>query len=128
MDLTPAIPADRQVIDGYGDGGFRIAKTRHDGAVIVTALKASAWAPKTVDELDAAAAQAVVDAVGGEAEVLLFGAGARLVPPPKAFASALRDAGLRIEPMDTGAACRTYNVLLSEDRRVAAALLPVADA
>ena len=124
MDLTPAIPADRQVIDGYGDGGFRIAKTRYDGAVIVAPLETTRWTNAAA--LDADAAAAVVAALKGVADVVLFGTGARLAHPPKAFAAALRDAGLRIEPMDTGAACRTYNVLLSEDRRVAAALLPIA--
>lgn len=126
MDLTPAIPADRQVIDGYGDGGFRIAKMRYDGAVIVAPLRTTPWTK--AEALDEASAAAVVDALQGEVEVLLFGTGAQLRHPPKPFAQTLRSAGLRIEPMDTGAACRTYNVLLSEDRRVAAALLPIAAA
>ncbi|MEM6491645.1 MAG: Mth938-like domain-containing protein [Pseudomonadota bacterium] len=123
MDVTPAIPADRQVIDGYGDGGFRIAKTRHNGPVIVGSTATTAWPEGAT--LDEAAAAAVVAAVGGAADVVLFGAGPVLTPPPMAFRSALKTAGLRIEPMDTGAACRTFNVLLSEDRRVAAALLPI---
>ena len=58
--------------------------------------------------------------------VLLLGCGARMVLVPPALREALRAAGVVIEPMDTGGACRTYNVLLAEDRQVAAALLPVA--
>lgn len=58
-------------------------------------------------------------------EFLLLGSGARMQLLPKALRQGLRDAGLVVEVMDTGAACRTYNVLLAEGRRVGAALLPV---
>ena len=57
-------------------------------------------------------------------ELLLLGCGRRMAPPPSGLRQALRQAGIVLEVMDTGAACRTYNVLLSEERRVAAALLP----
>jgi len=57
-------------------------------------------------------------------DVLLLGLGARVRPIPPEVRSALKQAGIVIEAMDTGAACRTYSVLLAEDRRVAAALLP----
>jgi uncharacterized protein len=58
-------------------------------------------------------------------EVLLLGCGLRLIQPGPAFRAELKALGVVVEPMDTGAACRTYNVLLSEDRRVAAALIAV---
>jgi uncharacterized protein len=59
----------------------------------------------------------------GDVEILILGTGARMAPVPSAIRLALKRAGIAVEPMDTGAACRTYNVLVAEDRRVAAALL-----
>jgi uncharacterized protein len=61
----------------------------------------------------------------GEVEILLLGCGQRMAPVPRALREGLRAAGVVIEPMDTGAACRTYNVLMAEGRRVAAALIAV---
>jgi uncharacterized protein len=58
-------------------------------------------------------------------EILLVGCGQRLMPLPLALKTALRERGIGADPMGTGAACRTYNVLMSEGRRVAAALIPV---
>ena len=60
----------------------------------------------------------------GGIEILLIGCGRRMVPLPKVLREELRAAGIVADAMDTGAACRTYNILLAEDRRVAAALLP----
>jgi uncharacterized protein len=59
----------------------------------------------------------------GEIDILILGTGARMGPVPGALRVALKQSGVVIEPMDTGAACRTYNVLIAEDRRVAAALI-----
>ena len=70
-----------------------------------------------------AASLAPVIARGG-IQILLLGCGRRMQPVPQAVRQALRQAGIVVDAMDTGAACRTYNVLLAEDRRVAAALLP----
>src|SRR5690242_10366046 len=69
--------------------------------------------------------EASFDAVArrGDVEILILGTGARMAPVPSAIRLALKRAGIAVEPMDTGAACRTYNVLVAEDRRVAAALL-----
>ena len=64
-------------------------------------------------------------AVAPAVEFLVIGCGARAMLVPPALRQELRDAGLRLDAMDTGAACRTYNVLLAEDRRVAAALIPL---
>jgi uncharacterized protein len=58
-------------------------------------------------------------------EILLFGGGRSLVPVADAIRAVLHEAGIAIEPMDTGAACRTYSVLVAEERRVAAALIAV---
>ena len=60
-----------------------------------------------------------------DVELVLLGCGVKMALPPKALKQALKDKGIALEPMDTGAACRTYNVLLADGRRLAAALLPV---
>jgi uncharacterized protein len=128
MDLTPHIPADRQVIESYGRGGFRVSGINHAGAVIVFPETTVAWAPVSVLEITAESLAAVSARAGTEqaVEILLIGCGARMVPLPQGLRAALRANGVAIEPMDTGAACRTYDVLMAEGRRVAAALLPPA--
>ena len=104
-------------IDGYGPGFFRIGGEILQGGVIVTASGARIWTGM--------GDPAPLLALGGEIDVLLVGTGEELAPPPAAFREALDGAGIAIEPMATPAAARTYNVLLSEGRRIAAALLPV---
>lgn len=123
-DITPLIPEDRKVIDGYGGYGFRISRERFEGSVIVFPDRVVAW---TV--ADAATLQlddlAPVMAAVPPPDILLLGCGPRAALIPAALRRALRARGPVLEPMDTGAACRTYNVLLAEERRVAAALIAV---
>lgn len=119
-----------QVIESYRGGGFRISGVRHEGSVLVFRERTHAWpilAHETID-IDALA-WAVAAGMAAEAmpvELLLLGCGARLLPPPIALRRRLKEIGVALEPMDTGAACRTYNVLAAEERRVAAALIAVA--
>jgi uncharacterized protein len=122
MDVTPLIPADRQVIEAYGPSGFRVSGVAHQGAILVFPDATRAWAPETVAEVDAASLAAVV--AHGGVEILLVGCGRRMALLSKELRAKLRQSGIVVDAMDTGAACRTYNVLLAEDRRVAAALLP----
>ncbi len=123
-DITPIIPSDRQVIDGYGEGQFCVSGQWRKGAVIVLPDRTLAW-----DATDFAALTvghfAPVIAAEPRVELLLLGSGPRMQLLPKALRQALREAGLVVEVMDSGAACRTYNVLLAEARRIGAALLPV---
>jgi len=123
MDVTPAIPADRQVIDSYGDGGFHISGVAYTGSVIVFPAAVQDWPVARFADVDDAALEPLVAA--DEVEILLLGCGARLELVPRELRATLRAAGIALEAMDTGAACRTYNVLLSEERRVAAALIAV---
>jgi len=122
MDVTPLIPGGRQVIESYGPGGFRITGVAHAGAVLVFPERTLPWTADRFAAVDLAALQPVV--AHGAIEILLLGCGARLEPLPPALRQALRAHGIGVDAMDTGAACRTYNVLLAEDRRVAAALIP----
>ena len=123
MDVTPLIPQGRQIIEAYGEGGFRISGQRVEGSVIVFTDKVVAW----VGDLSANSLLEVSAAgKAGSVELLLVGTGAHMTQIDRTLRQALRAAGVVVEPMDTGAACRTYNVLMAEGRRVAAALIAVA--
>lgn len=122
MDVTPLVPSGAQIIQAYADGTFRISGTVHDGAVIVFPDHTVNWTVSTdmgVDDFAPLLARA------SELDVVLLGLGAGVANPPFELRRALKDRGLTVDFMDTGAACRTYNVLMAEGRRVAAALLPV---
>ena len=123
MDVTPLIPVGRQYIEGYGGGRFRISGVVHDGAVLVLRDRTVVWPVADLASVTADSLAPVIEA--GDVNVLLLGCGRRMAPVPTALRERMRAAGIVIEPMDTGGACRTYNVLLAEDRQVAAALLPV---
>ena len=82
------------------------------------------WSIADPNDLSLAALEIVFQA-DPAVEVLLFGCGPRMTLVKPSLRQAIRDNGVAMDPMDTGAACRTYNILLSEGRRVAAALIPV---
>ncbi|WP_142850644.1 Mth938-like domain-containing protein [Telmatospirillum sp. J64-1] len=124
MDITPVVPGDRQLIQGYGEGGFRISGVRHEGSVLVHPFATLAWPVSGMEEVSAESLMPLRDAEP-RIEILLIGCGERTAMLPRALRESFRSVGIVIEGMDTGAACRTYNVLLSEERRVAAALLAI---
>jgi uncharacterized protein len=124
MGATPPVPAGRRLIESYGGGGFRIAGEAHRGAVLVLPDRVLGWGIAAIAEMTAESLAPVV-AVAPQPEILLIGCGVRAVFVAPALRQSLRDAGVTIDAMDTGAACRTYNVLLAEERRVAAALIAV---
>jgi uncharacterized protein len=111
-------PSERQVIQSYGEGGFRISNLRHLGAILVTATRTSAWTDAQIATLDPSL-------VPGDIDVLVIGCGTRASFVSPATREAFKRRGIALEVADTPAACRTYNILLAEGRRVAAALLPV---
>ena len=124
MDVTPLLKAGQQIIQSYADGGFRVSGQVYKGGVLVWPDKTVPWVLSSFAALQVSNFSPVYDH-DPLPDVVLFGTGATqqfLVP---ALRQALRDKGLVIEVMDTGAACRTYNVLLAEGRRVVAAMLPV---
>ncbi len=104
-------------IDGYGPGFFRVADQVYDGALILLPAKIQSWQGLT----DSAPLLAAADLY----DVLFVGTGASHLPLSPEFVGAFDKLGLGVEAMATPAACRTYNVLLSEGRRIAAALLPI---
>lgn len=124
MDLNPRLAPGRQLIQAYGDGGFVIAGQRWLGSVLVFPETTLAWGCADIDRLGLDSLGPVI-AAAPIPELLLVGCGPALRQLPPTLRAALAAAGLRVETMDTGAACRTFNVLLTEERRVAAALLAV---
>lgn len=117
--------AGRHQIEGYGAGGFRFAGLSHKGSIIVTADGVHAWAATEIADIVPGALGPVLDMAPGRIELLLIGTGERLHPLPEPVRARLKRAGIRCDPMATGAAARTYNILVSERRLVAAALLAV---
>ena len=114
----------RAPIDAYGDGGFRFAGMSHRGSLLILPSGMRAWPPASIAEIESSSF-APVFAEQAAIGLLLYGTGARQVFPS---ADIRRDFVLHkitLEAMDTGAAVRTYNVLLDEGRDVAAALLAV---
>jgi uncharacterized protein len=116
--LQPALV--KQQIERYGAGGFRISGIVYSGPVLVFPDSTIAWEPASVS---LEGLQPVI--AHGEIELVLIGLGRRGAPAAPALRAALKAHGIGVEAMDTGAACRTYNLLLAEDRLVAAALLPL---
>ncbi len=111
-------------IDAYGNGGFRFAGMSHRGSLLLLPSGVHAWPVIGFDGLAAADFARVF----GEAETidfLLLGTGSRQHFPSTEIRDAFAAADLGLEMMNTGAACRTYNVLLAEQRAVAAALIAV---
>ncbi|UWQ05477.1 Mth938-like domain-containing protein [Aliiroseovarius crassostreae] len=103
-------------VDGYGPGFFRVGGEVIRGPILLTAEKVISWDNEDVTPLAALA---------GRIDVLFYGTGAEIAHAPTPLREALEAAGIGMEPMATAAACRTYNVLLAEGRRIALAALPV---
>ena len=116
---------DAPTIDAYGGGGFRLAGERHEGSVLILRDEALPWSVTTLAELTLETLQPVLDAGAAEVEFVLLGTGARSALPPREVRERLRAAGIGLEFMDTPNAARIYNLLTSEGRRLAAALIAV---
>ena len=114
----------RHLIDAYGAGGFRFADMSHRGSILVLPSGIHAWNARSPADFTRDAFAPVL-AEAAAIELLLIGTGPTIAALPEPLRRVLREAGLRVDPMATGAAARTYNVLAAEDRRVAAALLAV---
>jgi uncharacterized protein len=121
MEPAPNPASGRQVIERYSAAGFRINGVVFGGPVLVLPDRTIVWedAAPTLEALAPALAQ-------GGFELILLGLGRRGAPAAPALRAALKARGVGVEAMDTGAACRTYNLLAADDRLVAAALLPLA--
>ncbi len=117
MRLTEVSYGSARPVDGYGPGFFRVAGVVLRGPCLVTPWDAGPWGGWA----DTAAPLTLA----GRIDVLFVGTGAEIAPAPAGFRQAMEAAGIGVEVMNSPAACRTYNVVLSEGRRIALALIPV---
>jgi uncharacterized protein len=122
-EAIPFLPGRHQ-IDAYGNGGFRFGGMSHRGSILALPSGMRAWPVASIAEIDAAALAPIL-AESGAIEILLLGTGIDPAFIGEQVRAPLAAAGIRLDAMQTGAAARTYNVLLAEDRRVAAALIAV---
>lgn len=111
-------------IDAWGGGGFRVAGVWRPGSLLILDDQPRDWAVSALSDLTPEAF-AEVFAAGGAGEFVLLGTGLNNALPPRPVRDALKAAGVGLEFMSTEAAARTYNVLASEGRRLAAALIAV---
>jgi uncharacterized protein len=112
-------------IDAYGEGGFKFGGMSHRGSLLALPSGVYAWDAATPADIDEASLARLFEEAPGSVEHLLIGTGLDLIPLRPALQNLLRAKGIVVEPMATGAAGRTYNILLGERRRVAAALIAV---
>jgi uncharacterized protein len=117
-------PAFVHVIRSYGPGHFLIGERDWREPVLVTPTSTTAWDVARAEDLSLASLDALKRAPA-PTELLVLGCGLRAVFIPPALRGELKALGLALEVVDTGSACRIYNVLLAEGRRVAAALIPL---
>ncbi|KAF2989049.1 MTH938/NDUFAF3 family protein [Methylocystis sp. MJC1] len=114
----------RYKIDDYGDGGFRFADMSHRGSVLALPTGIRAIAPRAWTEIDAATIDLALSE-SGELDLFIVGTGKDLMPLASSLRAKLREAGVGCETMATGAAVRTYNMLIDEGRQVGALLIAV---
>lgn len=112
-------------IEAYGNGGFRFAGMSHRGSLLIAPDGIHGWSVKSPSEINVGSLVRILEAEA-RPELLLLGTGADIVAVPRDLRAALSSKGIRLEVMATGAAVRTYNVLLAEKRSVGAALIAVA--
>jgi uncharacterized protein len=117
-------PSQVQLIRSYGPGHFLIGERDWRSPVLVTPTVTTAWNVTRAEDLSLDSLAPLKDAPT-PTEFLVLGCGARAIFVPPDLRAALKGAGLALEVVDTGSACRIYNVLLAESRRVAAALIPL---
>ena len=117
MQLNEVNYSDAKPVDGYGPGFFRIGGTAHEGPLILTPAGISPW--QGLDDIEP------LLTLQRDVDVILFGMGAEIAHLPAPLRQAVEAHGMGAEVMSSPQACRTYNVLVGEGRRVALAVLPV---
>ncbi|MGQ0525383.1 MAG: Mth938-like domain-containing protein [Betaproteobacteria bacterium] len=120
MKLHIAQTSGRNVVTGYGEGFIAINGTRHETHLLVTAERVMPW---QIGGFESVTAEVAGQFMAQEPELVVLGTGAVLRFPHSELARRLAAAGIGLEVMDSKAACRTYNVLMAEGRRVLAAIL-----
>lgn len=122
MELSSSLRPSTRLIDSYHVGGFQVGGERIAGSVMVLPDALLTWSVTAFTEITAESLAPACD-LSPPPDMLLIGCGAGMALLPAELRQALRARGLTVDLMGTGAACRTFNVLASENRRVAAALI-----
>jgi uncharacterized protein len=123
MDITPIIPQGKNIIRGYGNMAFKINDDEYKGNIVLLPNQVEIWDAKAGGEIVAKSLEIITK--NDEIEILLIGCGEVHIPLPQDLSRYFSSFNIGVEIMTTGAACRTYNVLLAEGRNVAAALIAV---
>ena len=123
-DVLQEISTGRMGVTGYRAGGFRIGPAWHEGHILLLPRGVAPWPVRSAHAIELAGLLAIRE-VDPPAEILLIGMGERPMLLPAELRLALKGWGLAVEAMSTAAACRTFNVLVGEERRVVAALLAI---
>jgi uncharacterized protein len=124
IEIRQAHFPGRAPIDSYGNGGFRFADMSHRGSLLMLPSGIYGWDMVEGDPLTAENFQRVLEEAA-DIEVLLVGTGKDIRPLTAALKAKFKENGISSDPMSTGAAIRTYNIMLAEERAVAAAFIVV---
>ncbi|WP_320199899.1 Mth938-like domain-containing protein [Agrobacterium sp. rho-13.3] len=124
IEIRPAHFPGRAPIDAYGNGGFRFAEMSHRGSLLCVPSGIHGWHVEDASQLTVSDFSSIIEQAS-DIEFLLIGMGDTMRVVPKELRLALKEAGIAVDAMSTGAAVRTYNIMLSESRSVAAALIAV---
>ena len=120
MKLHASLPSGVNTITGYGEGYVMVNGERRASSLVVLPDRIEDWPVRAFDDLSAEDFLFLKEL---KAEIVLLGTGPRQRFPHPRLTAALAQAGIGLEVMDVQAACRTYNILVAEERKVAAALL-----
>lgn len=124
LDITPLVSDDRLMISSYGDGRFTVNDRKVEGSILLYENKVTPWPVTEAKEITLESLQPLLD-VADKYDILVIGCGELSQMPPKDLREAVKEKGLVLEWMNSGAAARTFTVLQTEDRRTLAAIIAV---
>ena len=124
MDITPIMSESAKRIERYGDGAFVVSGEEFKGNIFITPEHVELWTAPVAEDLSDASISQLVEAAK-DVDILLYGAGAQMPFVTPTVRAKFKDHDMVLDVIDTGAACRTFNILMNEERRVAALLLAV---
>ena len=118
------VPENRLIVQSYGIGRFKVSQIEYESSIIVLPLRTLSWDVNALNDINYQNLAPILEE-DPKIDILLIGCGKSMQLLPRDFSERWRQNSVAVDVMDTGAACRTFNVLVSEDRAVAAALISV---